>query len=98
MRKIFFFIKTIFKREKPSELDQTFEFFKQKLVEVPVTEKIISREKQFVMPTDPEEFAKSLNFTEREDDLSTVNFSKLPKELRIKIKQLIQAELKQEIV
>lgn len=98
MKKLIYYFKKIFSKEKPSEIDQQFEFFKKKLVESSVTETIINREKQFVMPTDPVEFAKSLNFSEKEDDISTINFTGLPKDLKIKIKRLVLSETKKEIV
>lgn len=98
MKKLIYFLKKVFSKEKPSKIDQQFEFFKKKLVESSVTETIINREKQFVMPTDPVEFAKSLNFSEKEDDISTINFTGLPKDLRIKIKRLVLSETKKEVV
>lgn len=98
MKKLISLFKKIFSKEKPSKVDEQFEFFKKNLVVNPVTVSIIDREKQFVMPTDPVEFAKSLDFSEEEDDISTINFTRLPKDLRIKIKKLVLSETKKEVV
>lgn len=95
---MFNFIKKLFKKkeEPKSKLDADFEYLRRKLLGSPTTENIVDREKQFTMPTDPQKFAESLKF--EEDDLSTINFSALPKETRVKIRHLIFSETKQEVI
>jgi hypothetical protein len=86
------FLKKLFKKKNKSgsSLDNLFQFYTNKLVDKPVTENIIDRQKQFVMPTDPHEFAKSLSFDN--DLLKVTNLSALSPEAKAKIIQIIKED------
>lgn len=84
---MFNFFKKLFKKkqkqEEISEADIRFNYIKEKLLN-PKTDSVVipgladKVAMDFTVPATPE------------DDLSEINFSGLPKELRIKIKQLVK--------